>query len=166
MVQKSLNCQKSALFNKNMSFWPLKTLFSLKEPIWRLLSLKPPWKNASFDIWHIHRSENFYYCRSRMVWITSIITTFVTSHLTRNTSFEFSYYCSTSGSNQNYKLLTSFPFPYDCYCIQKYLLFTKFIIIIIPQFVRRRVNLDMKQIIFTRFRSQHTFLIGWQFGLG
>ena len=61
---------------------------------------------------------------------------------------------------------TRFPFPYDFYCIQKYLLFTKFIIIIIPQFVRRRVNLDMKQIIFTRFRCQHTFFIGWQFGLG
>ena len=27
---------------------------------------------------------------------------------------------------------TRFPFPYDFYCIQKYLLFTKFIIIIIP----------------------------------
>ena len=63
-------------------------------------------------------------------------------------------------------LETKFPFLYDFYCIQKYLLFTKFIIIIIPQFVRRIVNLDMKQIIFTRFRSQHTFLIGWQFGLG
>ena len=61
---------------------------------------------------------------------------------------------------------TRFPFHYGFYCIQKYLLFTKFIIIILPQFVRRRVNLDMKQIIFTRFRCQHTFFIGWQLGLG
>ena len=56
--------------------------------------------------------------------------------------------------------------PSDIQFIQKYLLFTKIIIIIIPQFVRRRVNLDMKQIIFTRFRCQHTFFIGWQLGLG
>ena len=69
MVQKSINCQKLAILNKNMSFWPLKIPFSLQEPIWRLASLIPLWKTASFNIWHIHWSEKFYYCCSRMVWL-------------------------------------------------------------------------------------------------
>ena len=66
MGQKSLNCQKSAILNTKMSFWPLKTLFPSRNPFedwhhWNRLE-----KNASFDILHIQQSENFYYCHSRM----------------------------------------------------------------------------------------------------
>ena len=66
MGKISPNCQKSAILYQKLSFGPLKTLFSLHEPIISLVSLQPQYKKAHFDIWLMH-GHNFYYCRSRMV---------------------------------------------------------------------------------------------------
>ena len=68
----SPNCQKSAILYQKLSFGPLKTLFSLHKPIISLVSLQPQYKNGHFDIWNMLGSENFYYCRSRMVWMGSL----------------------------------------------------------------------------------------------
>ena len=72
MVKISPNCQKSAILYQKLSFGPLKTLFSLHEPIISLVSLQPQYKNGHFDIWNMLGSENFYYCHSRMVCQCSV----------------------------------------------------------------------------------------------